>query len=58
MKLNDIKLVFYLITLGASLIVYAHNTFTTKDVATDIKDDVKEIRQNVKEIKNYLLDNR
>jgi bacteriorhodopsin len=56
MKLSDIKLVFYLIGLGASLIVYAHSTFTTKDVATDIKDDVKEIREDVKYIKNYLLE--
>jgi hypothetical protein len=47
---KDLKTIFYLIGLGASLIVYAHSTFTTKDVATDIKDDVKEIRQDVKTI--------
>ena len=55
---TDIKFAVYLIALGASLVVYAHATFTTKDVATDIKDDVKEIRQDVKEIKYYLLENK
>jgi bacteriorhodopsin len=54
MKLSDIKLVFYLIGLGASLIVYAHSTFTTVDVARDIKDDVKEIRQDVKSLLKYM----
>lgn len=58
MKSNDIKIVFYLIGLGASLVVYAHATFTTKDVATDIKDDVKEIRADVRTIKAYLLENK
>lgn len=55
---NELKYAIYMIGLGASLVVYAHATFTTKDVATDIKDDVKEIRQDVREIKLYLLDNK
>ena len=54
--MKDLKTIFYFIALGASLIVYAHATFTTKDVATDIKDDVKEIRQDVKEIKKLIYE--
>lgn len=44
--------------LGASLVIYAHSTFTTKEVAQIVKDDVKEIRQDVREIKLHLLENK
>ena len=43
--MKDIKTLLYFAGLGASLIIYAHTTFTTVDVAKDIKDDVKEIRK-------------
>jgi len=46
---SELRYAFYLIALGASLVVYAHATFSTKGKVNSLHDDVKEIRNNQRE---------
>jgi Na+/serine symporter len=47
---NLLKDFVWAIGLGIMLVAYAHTTFATKDVASDIHEDIREIRSDVKEI--------
>ena len=55
---EQIKYAIYLICLGASLVVYAHATFATKDRVKTLHEDVREIRQDVKFIRERLIEIR
>lgn len=55
---EQVKYALYLICLGASLVVYAHNTFTTKERVNTLHEDVREIRQDVKYIREKLIEFR
>jgi len=55
---NQIKYTLYLICLGASLIAYAHSTFSTKDTVNTLHQDVREIRQDVKYIREKIIEYR
>lgn len=43
-----------LITVGATLVVYAHANFVTKEVSQIIRDDIYYIKQRVDSIHNKL----
>jgi len=47
---NELKYVLYLITLGASLVSYAHFTFATKYEVRNIREILKTIDQRVYDI--------
>lgn len=50
---KEIVFVLSLIGMGASLVVYAHSTFTTKETTKNIHDIVKTIDQRVYNIHKY-----
>lgn len=54
----DLKLALWLIGLGASLVVFAHANFATKERVNTLHEDVREIRQDVKFIKAKLIEFR
>lgn len=54
-KFFDLMLtVIGLITVGASLLAYGHETFARKDNQKDIKTEVKELRKDVRKIMVHL----
>lgn len=68
--LKELKDVIFLIgvglTIGFTLIVYAHANFATKTAVKDLKkdsvehralirDDIKQIKNDVRDIKKYLI---
>ena len=55
---DQIKYTLYLICLGASLIAYAHSTFSTKERVNTLHQDVREIRQDVKYIREKIIEYR
>lgn len=68
MKIDHIKQVISFIMLGASLVIYAQSTFTTKETANEIKSDVSilrtesaqkgdiaVIREDLKEIRSLVI---
>jgi hypothetical protein len=47
---NEIKYFIYILSLGISLVAYAHATFTTKDDSKSIHEDIRIIQADVKQI--------
>lgn len=52
---NDIKFMVYLVAVGASLIVYAHATFTTRYTMEDLVKKIDTIDQRLYDIHNVLI---
>lgn len=47
---NEIKYFIYVLSLGITLIAYAHATFTTKEDSRSIHEDIRIIQADVKQI--------
>lgn len=58
MFMKNLKLVLYFIGLGASLVVYAHATFTTKETVKGVQSDVKAITSSLREIRDGVVETR
>lgn len=55
MKHEDLKYILFLVGLGASLVVYGHTTFATKDRVKDNTEILKVIDQRVYDIHKKII---
>lgn len=52
---NEIRYALYILTLGVSLTVYAHQSFATKDEVKDIKDTLKIMDGRIYDIHKFIV---
>ncbi len=48
--MKNAKLAIFLLSIGAAVVVYAHNTFITKDLFGLLYEDVKVMKADIKQI--------